>query len=213
MADVPSVLSLLGSIPSLPVQSEQELQGDSEGDASNGTFSQALNQAIAQKIYNSGASRGTHGGLVAAMASGTVVAHPNHFSIGQDAQAGHDFQQQMLGVRAYRQQLLASNIANADTPGYKALDIDIEEAAQIVKGRSASLPMAITAAGHLAATMQSPPFPLKFHLPYQATADGNTVEMDVERQKFAENSLMYQFSMDRVSGHFRHFTELLQNLK
>jgi len=37
--------------------------------------------------------------------------------------------------------------------------------------------------------------------------------MDVERQKMAENSLMHQFSLDRVSGHFKHFMELLQNLK
>ncbi|MCM2295631.1 hypothetical protein [Rhodoferax sp.] len=44
-------------------------------------------------------------------------------------------------------------------------------------------------------------------------ADGNTLEMDAERQKFSENSLMYQFSLDRVSGHFKHFLELLQNLK
>ena len=47
----------------------------------------------------------------------------------------------------------------------------------------------------------------------QTAADGNTVEMDTERQKFSENSLMYQFSLDRVSGHFKHFMELLQNLK
>ncbi|MBU1363127.1 MAG: flagellar basal body rod protein FlgB [Gammaproteobacteria bacterium] len=119
----------------------------------------------------------------------------------------------MLGVRAYRQQLLASNIANADTPGYKAVDIDIEAAAQIVKGASASLPLATTVAGHLSGSGLTPPFPLKYHVPYQAAADGNTVEMDVERQKFSENSLMYQFSLDRVSGHFKHFIELLQNLK
>ena len=119
----------------------------------------------------------------------------------------------MLGVRAYRQQLLASNIANADTPGYKAVDIDIEEVAQIVQGVSASLSLTTTASGHLSGSSQTPPFPLKYHVPYQASADGNTVEMDVERQKFSENSLMYQFSMDRVSGHFKHFMELLQNLK
>jgi hypothetical protein len=63
---------------------------------------------------------------VSGTASGATSAHPNHFSIGQGGHAGHDFQQKMLGVRAYRQQLLASNIANADTPGYKAVDIDIK---------------------------------------------------------------------------------------
>ena len=43
--------------------------------------------------------------------------------------------------------------------------------------------------------------------------DGNTVEMDVERSKFAENAVMYEFSLDRVSGHFKHMMEMLQNLK
>jgi len=51
------------------------------------------------------------------------------------------------------------------------------------------------------------------HVPYQASADGNTGEMDVERQKMAENSLMHQFSLGRVSGHFKHLMELYQNLK
>ena len=73
--------------------------------------------------------------------------------------------------------------------------------------------MATTATGHLSGGMQVSPFPLKYHVPYQTAADGNTVEMDAERQKFSENWLMYQFSLDRVSGHFKHFMELMQNLR
>lgn len=41
----------------------------------------------------------------------------------------------------------------------------------------------------------------------------STVAMDVERSKFAENEVMYEFSLDRVSGHFKHMMEMLQNLK
>lgn len=41
------------------------------------------------------------------------------------------------------------------------------------------------------------------HVPYQVVADGNNLEMNIERQKFSENSLMYQFSLDRISGHFK----------
>ncbi|MDU7285712.1 MAG: flagellar basal body rod protein FlgB, partial [Escherichia coli] len=108
------------------------------------------------------------------------------------------FQQEALNLRAQRQEVLAANIANADTPGYKAVDIDIEEAARIVQGASPSLPLTTTASGHLSGTGQTPPFPLKYHVPYQAVADGNTVEMDAERQKMAENTLMHQFSLDRV---------------
>ncbi|MFZ2853811.1 MAG: flagellar basal body rod protein FlgB [Rhodocyclaceae bacterium] len=190
-----------------------EGHGGAPGNTDNGTFSKALAQAIAQKANHHGASHGAHGDQVAGIAPSTASAHPNHFSIGKGGHAGHNLQQKMLGVRAYRQQLLASNIANADTPGYKAVDIDSEEAAQVVKGASASLPLATTAADHQPGGPQAPPFPLKYHVPNQAAADGNTVEMDGERRKFSENSLMYQFSLDRVSGHFKHFTELLQNLK
>ena len=199
--------------PLPPVQGGHEGHGGAPGNIDNGVFSEALNQAIAQKANTPGAGHGAHGGQFPGMASNTASAHPNHFSVGQGGHAGHDFQQKMLGVRVYRQQLLASNIANADTPGYKAVDIDIEEAAKIVQGASSSLPLTSTATGHLSGTGQTSPFPLKYHVPYQAATDGNTVEMDVERQKMAENSLMHQFSLDRVSGHFKHFMELLQNLK
>lgn len=199
--------------PSSSAQGGHEGHGGAPGSTDNGAFSEALNQAIAQRGNNPAASHGVHGGQVAGTPSSTASAHPNHFSVRQGGHAGHNFQQKMLGVRVYRQQLLASNIANADTPGYKAADIDIEEAAQIVKDASSSLPLAATAHGHLSGSVQTPQFPLKYHVPYQAAADGNTVEMDVERQKLAENSLMHQFSLDRVSGHFKHFMELLQNLK
>ena len=148
MAGIPSI-SPAANTPLSSVQGGHEGHGGAPVNADNGAFSQALNQAIAQKANNPEGSHGAHGGQVAGTASSASSAHPKHLSIGQGGHAGHDFQQKMLGVRAYRQQLLASNIANADTPGYKAVDIDIEEAAQVVKGASASLPLATTANGHL----------------------------------------------------------------
>ena len=212
MAGFPSIPS--ATTPSSPpVHGGHEGHGGSPGNTDNGVFSEALNQANAQRANSPGTSHGAHGGQVAGTASNTASAHPKHFSVGQGGHAGHDFQQKMLSVRVYRQQLLASNIANADTPGYKAVDIDIEEAAKIVQGASPSLQLTSTATGHLSGIGQTPSFPLKYHVPYQAAADGNTVEMNVERQKFSENSLMHQFSLDRVSGHFKHFVELLQNLR
>lgn len=144
--------------------------------------------------------------------------HPAHFPIG-GAQHGdkHAFQESALGLRAYRQQLIASNIANADTPNYKAVDIDFQEALRIARSVASTSPLtlATTTAGHIAAPTQTsaPPYPLKYHAPSQAGVDGNTVEMDVERAKFAENAMMYEFSLDRVSGHFKHRMELLQGLK
>lgn len=177
-------------------------------DGKNGDFSSILDQAISQSsVRSAGNFLGDQGG-------GSNIPLPRHFPTGKDSgNAKPDLQQKMLGVRAYRQQLIASNIANADTPGYQAMDIDIAEAAssEAVK----QLPMATSSSGHLEGENigQIPPFQLKYHVPYQASADGNTVEMDVERQKFSENTLMYQFSLDRVGGEFKHMIELFQSLK
>lgn len=96
-----------------------------------------------------------------------------------------------LGLRAYRQELLASNIANADTPGYVAVDIDIEKALKTGKSKD--------------------DVSLQFRLPAQGSIDGNTVDMDVERAQFAHNSLMYEYSVDRVKGRFKELDDLLKN--
>lgn len=146
------------------------------------------------------------------------VSHPQHFPIGGSNHGGkHDFHETVLGLRAYRQQLIASNIANADTPGYKAVDLDFQEALRIARSvaNTPQLTLSNTASGHLPGQAPSsvPPYPLKYHIPSQPSADGNTVEMDVERAKFAENSVMYEFSLDRVKGHFMMISELLKNLK
>ena len=122
------------------------------------------------------------------------------------------------GMRAQATRLrhVAENIANADTPNYKARDFDFSTALkEAVAGRpdAGGLPVSKTNSGHMSPTPGSGPVALLYRTPMQASVDGNTVEMDVERQKMAENSLMHQFSLDRVSGHFKHFMELLQNLK
>ncbi len=128
----------------------------------------------------------------------------------------HGFQETALGLRAYRQQLLASNIANADTPGYKAVDIDFNEAVRIAQAAMQNGPerLSTTNSRHLAGSTGSTPYsiPLKYAVPQQPSADGNTVELDVERAKFAENAIMYEFSLDRVKGHYMMMQELLKNL-
>lgn len=112
----------------------------------------------------------------------------------QHGTSAHALHETALSLRAYRLQILASNIANADTPGYKAVDIDVEEALR--NGQS---------------TISS--IPLKYHVPRQASIDGNTVELDTERVKFAQNAVMYEFSLNRAMGHYTHMMELLRNLK
>ncbi|MDR2450329.1 MAG: flagellar basal body rod protein FlgB [Candidatus Accumulibacter sp.] len=104
------------------------------------------------------------------------------------------FQQRVLDLRAYRQQVLAGNIANADTPHYKARDFDFTEALkQAVAGQlEGDLKVARTHARHLEGTGGDGLPGLAYRVPLQDAADGNTVEMDVERAEFAENALQYQ---------------------
>ena len=82
------------------------------------------------------------------------------------------FQQQALGLRAYRQQVLAGNIANADTPNYKARDFDFASALkEAVAGRGeGSLPVARTDSAHLAGTGESGPVRLMYRTPVQSSA-------------------------------------------
>lgn len=96
-----------------------------------------------------------------------------------------------LGLRAYRHELLASNIANADTPGYKAVDIDINDALRTGKTKEN--------------------VEVLFRIPAQASADGNTVDMDVERAQFANNGVMYEYTVDRVRGYYKMMDDLLRN--
>lgn len=106
-----------------------------------------------------------------------------------------------LNLRSYRQQVLASNIANADTPNYKARDIDFAKELQRAQGGQAgNLNLSATSPGH----MQAPAGVLNAQALYRASVqpsiDGNTVDMDVERAQFADNAIHYQFIVDQISS-------------
>lgn len=112
------------------------------------------------------------------------------------------FHQTALNLRAHRQQLLASNIANADTPNFKARDIDFRSAlAGAVGKRLGSLALTRTAAHHLPASAdQAMDRFARFRTEVQPNVDGNTVDMDVERAAFAENALHYEASVTFING-------------
>jgi len=192
--------------------------------APNANVGQSFSATLAQAISQSpgGGAPGDHSGAGGGHNATTSVpnggSHPQHIPVGASNHGGeHGFQETALGLRAYRQQLIASNIANADTPGYKAVDIDFQEALRIARSIAYKSPLTLstTVYGHIPGQAQysAPPYPLKYHVPAQPSTDGNTVEMDVERSKFAENALMYEFSLDRVKGHFLMTLEMLKNLK
>ena len=227
MAPVPGA----GSVqPATPPSSGGEHGNHPTGQslpASGQTFASALSQAIGQASGDGHTGHGASPGAAALPHANSSHApagsqsgstYSRHFTIGENHQGeNHGFQETALGVRAYRQELIASNIANADTPGYKAVDIDFAEALRVARSIANTPPfsLATTASGHIQGKAHSSPspYPLKYHVPTQPSADGNTVDMDVERAKFAENAVMWEFSRDRVSGHFKHMMEMLQNLK
>ena len=115
------------------------------------------------------------------------------------------FERQALNLRAYRQQVLGANIANADTPNYKARDFDFKSALDsAMAGKTdASLPLATTAKNHLPGMLQGGPTALKYRTETQSSVDGNTVDMDVERSQIADNAIQYQILTQLISDKFK----------
>lgn len=123
------------------------------------------------------------------------------------------FQQTALNLRAARQELLASNIANADTPNYKARDIDFASALQgALSGTVGSLPLNATSPRHLSGATGDSVMgaPVMYRTVLQPSADGNTVDMDVERAQFADNALRYEASVRFVSDKVKDVLTALQ---
>ena len=117
-----------------------------------------------------------------------------------------------LSVRSRRAEVLAANMASADTPGYKARDIDFDEVMQQAEsGQPGGVQLARTDSGHIAS--DSSPFggELYYRTPLQPdTGDGNTVDLQAERQRFMENSLRYQTSLEFLNGRIAMFRRAIQ---
>lgn len=111
-----------------------------------------------------------------------------------------------LKLRSQRTEVLAANLANADTPNYKARDIDFKSALAAAGGdRASGVHLATTRAGHIgAATVNGTPSPdLKYRTPLAPSLDGNTVDTQLEQAAFAENSVRYQATLTFLSAKFR----------
>lgn len=162
-------------------------------------------QAVMQTAQSQRRLALTPPGQNAATRPGIGTAAPSHIPLGGPDRA-HSIQEQALSLHAYRLQLIASNIANADTPHYKAVDVDFREALRAASGANVQQHSRQVSGPALSV-------PLKYHVPQQGSVDGNTVELDVERAKFAESALRYEFSLNRVSGHYKMMMELLTDLK
>lgn len=131
------------------------------------------------------------------------------------------FNQLALSLRAQRQQLLASNIANADTPNFKARDFDFKQALQTALksngSNTATTGLTKTSTAHLdgnanlGATEQSVGgVPFQYRGNGQGNVDGNTVDMDVERNQFADNALHYEANLTVISIQIRNLLTAIQ---
>jgi flagellar basal-body rod protein FlgB len=128
-----------------------------------------------------------------------------------DINAQFDLHTRALGLANQRLELLADNVANADTPGYKARDIDFRTAMQsagLGGGQGGSqggdLPMQATRAGHIqlnggGANTTTP----LYRVPDQPSLDGNTVDSQKENAAIAETSVRYQATLTFLSSRIR----------
>lgn len=102
-----------------------------------------------------------------------------------------------LAVRSQRMGMLASNIANASTPGYKAKDVDFRAALNSATSGAGSIDTAIDAN-------------TLYRVPLQPSADGNTVELTTEQTAFAENAVAYQTTLSFLNGRINQITRALK---
>ena len=113
---------------------------------------------------------------------------------------------QVMALRARRMELLAANIANADTPGYKARDIDFAAALRQARGQARVVDLRLTHPRHLAPGARAVPgvdAPILYRVPSQPSMDGNTVESHREHAAFMDNAVRYQASLNFLDGRIR----------
>ncbi|TBW59091.1 flagellar basal body rod protein FlgB [Marinobacter halodurans] len=116
-----------------------------------------------------------------------------------------------LNVRVQRAEILANNLANADTPGFKARDIDFKAALGEAQGQSGELAMARTEPGHIDpdAAMSDRAL-LMYRNPYQPSLDGNTVDAQQEQARFMRNAMDYQASFQFLNSKFAGLTKAIK---
>jgi flagellar basal-body rod protein FlgB len=113
------------------------------------------------------------------------------------------FGEQALKLRTYRQQILGNNLANSDTPGFKARDINF---ADVLKNemagvsRTSGLSLAVTNPGHLKGKTSYENPNLLYRIPNQPAMDGNTVDGDIELSELTKNSVFTESALTILGG-------------
>lgn len=121
-----------------------------------------------------------------------------------------DWKAKALLFRAQRQTLLASNIANADTPHYRARDMDFSAALEHATRAMPPTPLATTSPQHLSPDVGVQRSTLEFAQfvqSAQTNLDGNTVDLDRERAAFAQNAILYQLAVTSLDDELKEFKQ------
>ncbi len=123
-----------------------------------------------------------------------------------------NFQTQALQLRSERQRLIASNIANADTPGYQARDFNFGAALREATGLAAGRPaLAATNGGHIPVSHSlTSEARLEHARASQTNLDQNTVDMDRERASFADNAVKYEATLRFINGQVKTLTDAIK---
>lgn len=111
-------------------------------------------------------------------------------------------------LRAKRAEILAANLANADTPGYKARDMDFKQVYSQVRTEGSDA-MSMTHRSHLPVS-DSTSMNINFRTPNKEATNGNTVEKEVEQTAFSENSVRYLASLRFLSGKISGMSKALK---
>lgn len=120
----------------------------------------------------------------------------------------------VLALRSKRSAMIASNLANADTPNYKARDIDFNAAMRAIQADATASSLARTDDQHLNVGGYMPgDAPTMYRVPTQATMDGNTVETTREHTAFMDNAIRYQASLNFLSGRLSSLMTALKGEK
>ncbi|HUE91273.1 flagellar basal body rod protein FlgB [Pseudomonas sp.] len=121
--------------------------------------------------------------------------------------------QQALGFRSQRAEVLANNIANADTPNYKARDLEFATvlAEQSAKTQRGPVNLNRTDSRHIAADgIQVGEADLAYRTPFHPSIDQNTVDLQIEQSNYAENSVQFQASFTLLNSKFKGLVTALR---
>lgn len=118
--------------------------------------------------------------------------------------------EQALMLRSQRTSLLANNIANANTPGFKARDMDFASVLAQTSGQQSSVRVTRTNDRHLQGLPATASAELMYRVPSQPSLDGNTVDEQIENAAFARNALEHQASFQFLNGKFTGLTKALK---